>query len=102
MAENYLYKRQNLAVEVVERAGAIINAINRLNEIKKEIAESGGGFEDTDFEGAMPGVPSLVHVNAWKMDNLINAVAPGLKASLSTTLEGSPVTYEMILLAVKR
>lgn len=107
MAENFTYKRQTLALEAIAKAADIINGVNRLNEIKAEVAESGGGFADDDFS-ATPAVSyqtspyALAHLNAWKMNNLVNQVAPGLIAALDSTLEGSFVTYEMILLAVKK
>lgn len=97
MAEDYTAKRRDLATKAIEAATRAVEAIQYLANVGPELAQTGGGFEDSDFEGT-----ALAHVNAWKMNNLVNVVAVGLRAASDTPLPGSDVTFKEILLAVKR
>lgn len=109
MAENYTNKRRGLASEAVKAVDRLLEAVWELDQIRQITVESGGGFVDADVEvdvndnAVIWNGIYLSHLNAWKLNVLLNIVVPGLVAGLEDHLEDNPeaATYKQILLAVK-
>lgn len=98
MAEVYIDQRRDLASRAVDAATDIVRGVQTLVNLGPELAQKGGGFADEDFAGT-----NLAYLNAWKLNNLVNIVAPALQAvSQMPIAEGASVTHRDILYAVKR
>jgi hypothetical protein len=96
MAEDYTVKRRDMATRAVTAATQLIDAVNLLVNLGPKLAQSGGGFEDADFEGT-----GLSHLNSWKMNTLVNVVAPALVVAAATPLDTeTAMTHKDVLLAV--
>jgi hypothetical protein len=95
MAEDFKPKRQSQAVRMVAAAGQILEAVAVLEDVRRTVAESGGGFQDDDFvPDPKWGSPStsLVHLNEWTANTLVNIVGPELQAALDGHLEDNPAS----------
>jgi hypothetical protein len=98
MPEDYTSKRRDLATKAIDAATMIVNGTRLLVSMGPELAQAGGGFSDDDFNGT-----AMSHVNAYKMDILINVVAPALQRAADQTIApDSSIKHVDILLAVKR
>jgi hypothetical protein len=103
MAEDYKVKRQDMVTRIVELDTALVNAIRGLKGMKEDLPEVGGGFEDADLlDGQGRPLSSLSHLNAWKLNTLLNVVVPALDAAADQPIGSNGVTARSILLAVKR
>lgn len=97
MAEDYTAKRRDMATRAVDRTTQLVDSIRALQGLRADLTEVGGGFEDSDFEGT-----NLGHLNAWKLNTLLNTVVPALDGAADLPIDEGGVTARSILLAVKR
>jgi hypothetical protein len=92
MAQNFVPKRQDIASKAIEAATNIENALVALQQSSLDLAQTGGNFQDTDFDGT-----SYEYTNAYNMNVLLQTVTPALAAFLQT---GTPL-YDNVLRFVK-
>lgn len=105
MPLDYTDKRRALAAEMGQIARRVLVDVDRLGQIREEIAECGGGFVNADFENENT-VPTtgLEYLGEWEANTFVTIVAPALDAALDGHLQGNAeaATLRQIILKVKQ
>lgn len=96
MAQDFTRKRRNIAITVVNSVDAIMGGLSALQKAQLDLAQSGGGFEDSDFTGtefeylvaytpnvllniSLPAVLEAFQTGTPKIDDVFRTVSRGLR-----------------------
>lgn len=93
MPQDYVPKRRDIATAAVQAATEMSNAYTSLKSCASTLLQTGGNFEDTDFEGT-----NLAYLNAYSMNVLLTIFLPDYEAFLQT---GTP-PHDGVLRACKQ
>jgi len=99
MAQDLVPKRRMLAAQLVTGCEQLAANIANMSKLKSTLTQTGGGFEDTDFETGMviSGV-NLSHLQSYEPNVWLNICVTSLMAWLDAPIEeGSEMTNRMIM-----
>jgi hypothetical protein len=103
---NLVNKKLQLASKAVDQATLLMDALQKLKELKEEYAGIGTNFEDSDFiplepPNFRPSVAAgLVHLDAYTIGALLSNVVPAIDAVVTDAGNGN--FNENILFKVRR
>lgn len=79
MAQDFIKKRQNIATTVVNATDEIMHSLTALQKAQLDLAQSGGGFEDSDFVGT-----EFAYLIAYPINVLLNISLPSVLSAFQT------------------
>jgi hypothetical protein len=85
MPQNLIPKRQQIMLKAVEAATRIADALTTLEQGQADLAQTGGTFEEDDFNG----VPGLEHMNVIMANTILGPVVQALQQARDTHLDPS-------------
>lgn len=105
MAQDLAPKRFSIASDSASKAKAVLDGLNQLAENARLLAQAGGNFADTDFDGSPPSQPktTLIYLNSFQANVFHQQVIPAINTFLDSHLNndaGQPTHREYLEIMV--
>lgn len=92
MAQDFVSKRRDIATKAVKACSAIEGAASDLQQCALDLVQSGGSFQDTDFEGTD---------KPWLNSYNLNVLLTGLLVDLQAWLVAGTPKHDDVLRSIK-